>query len=386
MSRIKSWWPNFLFLLIIVLGFGLRIYKVQIPQAYVFDEVYHVPTIKMIVNNDQRAYEWWHLELEEEREKGAYVDWLHPPLAKLVQAASIVILGDNAWGWRLPSVLAGTLLIIVVYKFALALWPKKYSLALGASLLTAIDGLGIAQSRIAMNDIFVTLWTTMGLWCYYQWRENKQKKYLWPLAIITGLALATKWSGALILIFICLWEFAKYKFDTGVKLLIFLSTSAMIVYLLSYTQLFWQKPFSHFIDLHANILNYQINLEADHPYSSSPWFWPLGFKPVYLFASDNEGVYRWNRPFYPIWYLGLGALVLSSVLLIINIWSKRVIKCMSIDKKNKEKLIFVLMAYFAFWLPWTLSPRIMYFHHYLPATPMIWLITSWLLTKIWQKE
>ena len=41
-----------------------------------------------------------------------------------------------------------------------------------------------------------------------------------------------------------------------------------------------------------------------------------------------------------------------------------------------EAQLFLLLGYFCLWLPWILSPRIMYFHHYLPALPCLWVLTG----------
>lgn len=40
---------------------------------------------------------------------------MHPPLTKYFLAASIKMFGDVAFGWRLPSVLAGTLLAVAIF-------------------------------------------------------------------------------------------------------------------------------------------------------------------------------------------------------------------------------------------------------------------------------
>jgi dolichyl-phosphate-mannose--protein O-mannosyl transferase len=47
---------------------------------------------------------------------------------------------------------------------------------------------------------------------------------------------------------------------------------------------------------------------------------------------------------------------------------------------------FLVAAYLALWLPWGLSPRVMFFYHYLPAVPMLCiasglLLASWLRNK-----
>jgi dolichyl-phosphate-mannose--protein O-mannosyl transferase len=354
--------------LILVVGAWLRLADLDYPEDYYFDEVYHVPTAKLMALGDGRAYEWWHSELTWERQTGAYIDWLHPPLAKLFQATSIVIFGDNPWGWRLASSVAGILLLLVVYLLARTMWPDNQMVAIIAILLGAVDGLAIAQSRIAMNDIFVTLFMTAAVLCYYSYQKNKTSaKWLILLALMTGGAIASKWSGVFLFLFFILWQKGK-----GIKLLIFLASSSMLIYFLSYSQLFLTHPLSHFFELHRQIWLYQTNLEATHPFSSKAWEWPLGLKPVYLYVSEDGKIQLWNRPFYLTWYLSLVGLVVAIGKVI---FSKML-------REQRRKYAFLILAYFCFWAVWLWSPRIMFFYHYLPAVPMLWLITGGVMGEV----
>ena len=140
-----------LLVLIISFAFFSRVIRVHVPDRYVFDEVYHALTSKLIARNDVRAYEWWNKPVEED----TAVDWLHPPYAKYTQALFIKIYGENTFGWRISSVIFGVLVIVMVYKLSYELFENK-NLSLLATLLASLDGLLLVQSRIAMNDIHVT--------------------------------------------------------------------------------------------------------------------------------------------------------------------------------------------------------------------------------------
>ena len=76
--------------------------------------------------------------------------------------ASILFFGDNSFAWRAASALFGSLLLILIYVLTRIICPEYHWAALLATGLAAIDGLSIAQSRIAMNDIFVTFFMTAG--------------------------------------------------------------------------------------------------------------------------------------------------------------------------------------------------------------------------------
>jgi hypothetical protein len=69
---------------LLIFSLLLRLFRLSIPQRYIYDEVYHVVTVKAIAANNPDGYEWWH----ESPEPDTAYDWLHPPLAKLIQAVS----------------------------------------------------------------------------------------------------------------------------------------------------------------------------------------------------------------------------------------------------------------------------------------------------------
>ena len=143
---------------VIFFAFVTRIYRVNLPEQYIFDEVYHAVTAKLIARNDPRAFEWWNPAPE----PNTAIDWLHPPYAKYTQALFIRIFGETTFAWRLSSVIFGVLVIVLVYKLSYELFGKK-NLSLLAAFLASLDGLLLVQSRIAMNDIHVTFFILLTL-------------------------------------------------------------------------------------------------------------------------------------------------------------------------------------------------------------------------------
>ncbi|MBQ6449844.1 phospholipid carrier-dependent glycosyltransferase [bacterium] len=391
-----------IFGIIVGLGWCLRGFDLDRPHGYMFDEIYHVPTFKLIARGDIRAYQWWHSELKEEFPPGAYVEWLHPPLAKLIQAV-FFNLGDNRYYiWRLPSAIIGTILIVVVAALARAIFPQQPLTWLLAALLAAIDGLAVAMSRIAMNDIFVTTFSALAILFYwYYYHRPQQTRWLWAMAISVGLACASKWSGFWLFPFIGFWEILRWKIwqttnkKKAVALVVFTAGIAACVYLTSYGQMFYLGgSLRHFLALHNQIIDYQFYLNATHPYASRAWQWPLGLRPVYLYldSEQNDRAY-WNTPFYPSWYLALGCLVAEILIVIADfyqeVWRRRQTQVASKTVRrfftDYESQLFLLLGYFALWTPWIFSPRIMYFHHYLPALPCLWVLASGTICKLLDK-
>lgn len=132
-------------LLVVVAGV-IRLVQLDHPGRIFFDETYYV--------NDAR---WM---LDHGVEEGFAV---HPPVGKWLIAAGIQAFGDNPWGWRVPGVLAGMLVVLLTYLIASRLLGWRGAAAL-AGLLVAVDGLMFVQSRTSMLDVFLGFFVALGAW------------------------------------------------------------------------------------------------------------------------------------------------------------------------------------------------------------------------------
>jgi hypothetical protein len=181
------------------------VWRLHIPRNYYFDEVYHAFTSLYYAVNDPKGYEWWHSSPE----KGTAFEWLHPPVAKLIMGFSIFMFGDNSYAWRLFSSVFGVLVIVAVYLLAKELFGSR-KMALVAALVASFDGLMLAMSRIAMNDIYVTFFMLMALYSYRRAVRGKGSVEKWLLVgVFAGLAAATKWSGVFVIALIGMWEVGR---------------------------------------------------------------------------------------------------------------------------------------------------------------------------------
>lgn len=132
-------------LLVLVAGV-MRVVALGHPDRIIFDETYYV--------GDANDY------LAQGVEDGFAV---HPPLGKWLIAAGIRLFGDTAFGWRISSAVAGTLLVLIVYLIGVRLLRWRGAAAL-AAVLAATDGLLFVQSRISMLDAFLGLFVALGAW------------------------------------------------------------------------------------------------------------------------------------------------------------------------------------------------------------------------------
>ena len=113
------------------------------------------------------------------------------------EAASVDI-GQHAFAWRLPGVIAGALMAGLLFLLARILFRRR-SVAILAGVFGLLDGMFFVQQRIAMNDtyaalfivaavtVFAAIWT--GAW---KWRGA-----FWVgmpfVGVLLGLGLASKW-------------------------------------------------------------------------------------------------------------------------------------------------------------------------------------------------
>lgn len=391
--------PASILLVILLFAFTTRLWRLHQPEGYVFDEVYHAVTAKLIARNDPAAFEWWH----EAPEPNTAIDWLHPPLAKYTQAVAINLFGETSFAWRLSSALFGVGVIYLVYVLSKELFADEATALLAASF-ASLDGLLLVQSRIAMNDIHVTFFILLTLTCYLRFTKSRTNAARWLLAtgLTAGLALGSKWSGAFVIAGVGAAEavrlLALCKLPISMQQLSLLLRSAarslvallfipLVLYVLSYSQMFLQgKNWDHFFSLHKQIWWYQTSLTATHPYSSRPWQWFLDLRPVWYWVSypdqlTTANIYAFGNPI--LFWTGAAAVTLCLLLLLLLSLEK--VQLLTLRKKvwlfaefrkNYSSWLLLLLCYFLLWFPWQFSPRIMFFYHYTPAVALLAIILS----------
>ncbi|MEM0384406.1 MAG: glycosyltransferase family 39 protein [Candidatus Caldarchaeum sp.] len=139
---------------IALLGFAVRLYRIDVPDRLIGDEVYYVPAARSILGQNEEG-------VPRDRLLG------HPPLAKMIIAAGMLFFGDNPFGWRIMSVFAGTLVIPVFYLVARRLAEGRKELAsapLLAMFMVSFETLSFYFSRVARIDIFMILFFLAGVY------------------------------------------------------------------------------------------------------------------------------------------------------------------------------------------------------------------------------
>ncbi len=350
-SSMKTKW-----LLGLILGFSLitRVVWLGIPKNEYFDEVYHAFTARRILHNDPKAWEWWNTPPE-----GFAYEWTHPPLAKLGMVLGMKIFGENSFGWRFPQAVLGTGTVFLIYLLAKKIFKDELT-GIISSAIFALDGLPLVMSRIGMNETYLLFFVLLTVYFFL-----KEKNFL--SAVSFGLALASKWSAIWtipIFFLICLRR--KRKFNLSILWFLLLPFT---IYLLTYLPMFLS---GHGLDIFWGMQKqmwwYHTGLRATHAYSSSWWSWPLLFRPVWLFTegvgNSVRNIYAMGNPV--VFWFGLASVVPCFIY--------------SYLEKNKN-LAFVIFAYLIFFVPWAVSPRILFFYHYLPSIPFLAIATGFVLRR-----
>jgi len=158
---VSSRYSRVLLIALLAVSFGVRALWLDYPgRVAILDEGYYLSSAHNILGLEQlpgNPYPYARPGLDPLIE--------HPIAGKLLIALSIRLLGDTPYGWRLPSAVAGTVVIWLVYLLAHRL-TRRRGVSLAAATFTALDPMMLVNSRIAMLEIFVTALILAGLYFY----------------------------------------------------------------------------------------------------------------------------------------------------------------------------------------------------------------------------
>lgn len=156
--------PLALLVLLCLASLASRSAWIGTPDRVVFDESYYVNAAR-VINGDRppggAAYSTFALGVDPNRE--------HPPLGKVLIAASIRLLGDRPTGWRAPSLLFGTSALLGLFWLARSVGSGRW-LALGATSVMAADNLFLVHGRIATLDVMALAFMLVGAAAYLRRR------------------------------------------------------------------------------------------------------------------------------------------------------------------------------------------------------------------------
>lgn len=364
----------------LALSAGVRLWGLGSPGEYIFDEVYYAKDGRAVLDGrvgpaaDQASWE-----------PGDVVSWPHPDAGRFAIAAGIALLGDRPVGWRLSPALAGLALLACVYPLARRLGLSQ-GWALGALALAAADTLGIAQSRIATLDVFVALWTGVAVLCALHYaQEGRRPVWLLLAGLAGGLAVASKWSGALALLAAVMivalparvWrpggETAprpRGRFGAVLLAVACLVLLPALVYVASYAQYFAAgHGLADWRELQRQMWHFNLNLSAPHSYASAAPTWILDYRPVWYSFTDVGGRYfgvvAMGNPF--LWWAATGALLVAPVAAL---------------TRRAAGLVGPALLVAALYFPWFAATRTSFLYYMTPVAPFLAILVAAALAAI----
>jgi dolichyl-phosphate-mannose-protein mannosyltransferase len=335
-------------------------------RQLMFDEGYYIPAVHNILRLEPMPADPYRYARE-----GIDPNIEHPIGAKRIIAASVLLVGDNPYGWRLPGAIFGTLAILFVFLLARRLTGSDAA-GLAAAGLVALDPMMLVHSRVAMLDIFVVTFTLAGLYSYVAGR---------PVAagLLVAAAVCCKLTGLAGLVVIAIFELGRTWIDRarakapgpkgpghqgpGLHKLLWMAVTTV----LAVPALLWvlnrgASVFANPIDNLFYVYTHQAATYGFRPPGpipqSRPWEWLLNRQEINYF---QQGVLHLRGLYNPL-------LIFATVPL--TLWS-----VFQFVRRRSESALMVLAMIGGCFLPLVIAslqtPRQTYLYYFLPTLPAL---------------
>jgi len=358
------------FLVAVLIGLAaemLFLWGVATPHRLVFDEVHYVPAARAL------------LALR------APTNTEHPLLAKEFIAAGIALFGDNSFGWRFFSTLAGAATVTGVFAILWLLFRRMRPALMGAAFALLNFTIYI-QARIAMLDGFLAAFTVLAV-AAMLWAMDAPARRAWSRWIVAGvlfgLAVASKWLAAPYLAFAGLaflavrWRDARaaqrplsaifagrdqphWPGLPAIPALAVLGLVAMAAYFLTFAPAFFYHDdpmtLAGLLPFQATMYAQQTQVLPHHTYQSDWWTWPLMIRPIWYLYEQADGAMR------GILMLGNPAILWGGLV--------AVPACLWGGWRGRDgRLLAAGGLWVAAYLPWAIIPKSLgfFYYYYVPS-------------------
>lgn len=422
---------------------ALRLPALTRPHELVFDETYYVKDAWTLL---QLGYEGqWGADPDPAFEAGdvdgysdraSYV--VHPPVGKWVIAAGLRLFGaQDPVGWRIGTVVAGILSVLLLTRIARRLFRSTAAGTL-AGLLLAVDGTAIVLSRTALLDGVLATFVLAAFGALLLDRDAARRRLAhltgpprapgrwgpglglrpWRLlaGVLLGLAVGTKWSGlwfvAVLGLTTVAWD-ASARYRAGVQrwwqatllkdaVPAFLSLVVVAVgtYLLSWVGWFrstagygrtwaeghpgegvtWLPPALRSLwKYHQDMWGFHTTLTAEHGYAAHPLGWPVQWRPTsfyYLAPEPAQQVCGADRCSQAVTSLGNPLLWwLAAAAVVACVWWA--------VRRRDAVAAAALTGVVAGWLPWfAYSHRTIFTFYAIVFLPWMVLCLTWATVRL----
>ncbi|KQT33542.1 dolichyl-phosphate-mannose-protein mannosyltransferase [Sphingomonas sp. Leaf412] len=283
MSRMMNR-PNLVALLIAIAAEAIFLIRLSVPHLPVFDEIHYLPAARAMLALSGPA------NIE------------HPPLAKELIALGIAMFGDDPFGWRVMSTLAGSATIAGAFALAHVL-TRDVRTGIVAAILTLLGFTVYVQARIAMLDTFMLAFLLWGI-VVLGWSIRRPGRGAWIAgAMLLGLATACKW-GAAPYVAVAAAAFVRLKREDAsrwpslriVPALALLAGVSVATYFATFlpTFLYAQDAttWRSLLPLQWEMYVRQKQVLPPHTYQSQWWTWPLLLRPIWYLYEPADGAQR----------------------------------------------------------------------------------------------
>ena len=335
--------------------------------------------------------------------------------------------------YRWLNALFGSLLCLLAYFFAYAIWKNK-NFALIVCFFVAIDGSLLVDSRFALANVYIVFFGLSALLCAAKSQSSDGNARYWLLSsgIFLGLAASVKWNGLGYLLVILSFFVALYSIQKIDKhelrftqtqanrlrnqktinniqqkinvinavpqweyLMYFLAVPLLVYVVIYIPDLQFNTEYG-FLEKHQQQVGFhQIMVEEnEHPYCSIWYSWPFMIRPIgYFFSSSDaidafgnkitlfKDVHLFPNPFL-YWFSAIAILTMGVQ------WLKLFWQWINQGTVSYKfyLFMFLLLGYFANLLPWALVSRCVFLYQYQPASVFAFLALAWYLAQLLKSE
>ncbi len=287
-----------------------------------------------------------------------YMNYEHPPLVKYLIGLMMEV-RDCPIMWRLPPMIAGSLILVLIFMVFREVLGKEIGSALGvvAALLTALDHTFRALSMVAMLDIFVAFFTYL---TYYA--TIKRSALLSSLAL--GFGFSSKFSGGFPGI-PALIELIKRK-EVPAKVILYLFYVPLAIFLiLSLPEILKNGWWGWWDASVAGALKWHLSQKTTAgPPQAMPWDWLIGRNSFVLHYAYDASQGKWvpdivasGNPILYLLTLALSVFMLPHVLRLP-------------DKGSAYS--FTWLTYLMYYLIYFLGTKTQYSFYFVQIVPLLY--------------
>jgi len=372
---------------LLLVAVATRLWRLGNPAVIVFDEKYTVSMARCYLS---------HLPYRT----------THPPLASLLIALSIRILGDNPWGWRLPNAVFGTALVGITYLLGRRMFDSRLVGGFAAAFVIC-DGLFLVDSRIALWETFYLTFAACAYLMLFRFARcgdaRSGRRALAWMGLALGLCLGSKLlipavtvllvMGFVVVIMVgevgAAGFTGKLKGDWSAELAVQIGGALALVgglsgfvYLALFLPQYWLGWWHGIADqvtyYRGEFHSQRAFIRSTHPYASPWWSWPLMLRPI-LYWFKGEFFVDPSKPFVAIRALGNPVIWWGAFVSIPLVALRAIIQ----RNITRSFLVVGYVAYMSMWIP---IARYQFVYYYMPSLYMGFLALAATLAECWQGE